>query len=400
MNDPHAHPPALTTRETLTAATVLAVASGLPMGVLSEFLPVYLKANGASLALVGALGALWTPYTFKAAWSPVVERVGHARRWTAALSLGIGGVCAVGGGWGEWLFPAFFVVAVLSATQDVAIDGWVVSLVAPADHGRASGLRAAGYRVAMALTGGGAVWLAARTSWDLAWAAIGAFAVAVGLVSLRMPAAPLAVGLSAAEYARGLARWLVERREGQLGALGALLFALSFKLGDAAMAPMVKPFWLDAGLSVEDVGLYSVLLGSGLTAVGALVGGEVVSRLGNRAGILWLGGAQALSNVVYAAVALAPTRGAVIGAGVVESITQGLGTAPLFAVLMAACGTSQPTVRYALLTAAAALSRTIASLISGVATESMGYPTWFFLTALLAVPALGMAPWVAGGRRA
>lgn len=378
---------ALPRREALVAATVLALASGFPMGVLSEFLPVYLKAHGASLAVVGAAGGLFAPYSFKAAWSPVVERVGRPRAWTVALCLTMAAACAVGGAWGEWLLPAFFGVAVLSATLDVAVDGWVVSLVPVAEQGRASGLRAAGYRVAMALTGGGAVWLAARSGWPTAWWAIAGFAVLLAGAAALQPPAPLAAARPLVEDVRVLGRWLAEP-----GALAAFAFALLYKLGDAAMAPMVKPFWLDAGLAVEDVGLYSVLLGSALTAAGALAGGELVSRMGHVRGVLWLGGAALVSNLVYAAVALAPTRASVIGAGVVESVTQGLATAPLFAVLMRACGRDQPTVRYALLTAVAALARTLASVISGVATERVGYAAWFALTAALALPALALAP--------
>jgi sugar phosphate permease len=52
-------------------------------------------------------------------------------------------------------------------------------------------------------------------------------------------------------------------------------------------------------------------------------------------------------------------------------------------------------VRYAILTAAAAMSRLLAGVVSGVATEAWGYTGWFALTALLAIPALLLTPLVA-----
>ncbi len=357
------------------------------MGVLSEFLPVYLKQTGASLEVVGATSALLAPYTFKALWSPVVERLGHLRAQAVVMLLGIATICALGPQLGTALIPAFFVVAVLSATQDVAIDGWVVGLVPLEHQGRAAGLRVAGYRLAMALSGGGALWLSVSWGWSGAWWAIAGLCVAVsGLVAFQ-PLAPASPPTSTPAYFVELGRWLRER-----GALVALAFALCYKLGDAAMAPMVKPFWLDAGLSVEDVGLYSVLLGSLVTGVGALVGGEVVSRVGHLRSIWMLGGLQLGSNLVYAAVALAPTRLTILGAGGFESLTQGLGTAPLFAVLMRACGREQPAVRFAILTATAAVGRTVAGTISGFATGEIGYTGWFFLTTIFALPALALAP--------
>ncbi len=380
-------------REVLFATTVLALASGLPMGVLSELLPVYLRDAGASLAVVGALTGLLTPYTFKALWAPLVERVGSLRLWAMLTLAGVGAVVAVGGAWGPWLLPAFTFAAVLSATQDVAVDGWVVGMVPPEHQGRASGLRVAGYRGAMALSGGGAVWLAGRTSWPVAFAAVALLALVLVLTMPALPAPQPPSRSGGAAWWGELLRWLTER-----GALTALAFALLYKLGDAAMAPMVKPFWLDHGLSLEDVGLYSVLVGSLLTAGGALLGGEIFSRVGQVRGVLLLGGFQMVSNLGYAWVALAPFRGGILAAGVFESLCQGLGTAPLFAVMMAACGRSQPTVRYAILTAAAALSRVLAGLVSGVATESWGYAAWFAFTALLALPALLLAPLLAAPR--
>jgi PAT family beta-lactamase induction signal transducer AmpG len=377
------------TRRVLVGTTVLAAASGLPMGVLNELLPVYLRDAGASLAVVGALTGLLTPYTFKALWAPAVERFGTLRGWAMLCLAGVGVVVAGGGAWGPWLLPAFTVAAVLSATQDVAVDGWVVGIVPPAHQGRASGLRVAGYRAAMALSGGGAVWLAGRVSWTAAWAAVAALCFGLVAVMPALPAAPPAPARRGSDWWRELARWLTEP-----GALAALAFAVLYKLGDAAMAPMVKPFWLDSGLSLEDVGLYSVLLGSLLTAGGALVGGEIVSRVGQRRGVLLLGGLQLLSNLVYAATAVAPARTWILGAGAFESLSQGLGTAPLFAVLMRACGRDQPTVRYAILTAAAALSRVLAGAVSGLATAEWGYVGWFAFTAALALPALALAPLV------
>lgn len=377
-------------REVLVATGVLAMASGLPMGVLSELLPVYLRDTGASLAVVGATTGLLAPYTFKALWSPAVERLGTLRLWAMLTLTGVAAVCAVGGAWGPWLLPAFTVAAVLSATQDVAVDGWVVGIVPPEHQGRASGLRVAGYRAAMALSGGGAVWLAGRLAWPVAWAAVAALAAALVLAMGALPAPVRPAPSGGAEWWGELLRWLAER-----GSLTAILFAILYKLGDAAMAPMVKPFWLASGLSLEDVGLYSVLVGSLLTAGGALVGGELVSRVGLRRGVWLLGGLQLLSNAVYAWVAVAPFREGILAAGVFESLSQGLGTAPLFAVLMRACGRSQPTVRYAILTAAAALSRVLAGLVSGIATESWGYAGWFGFTAVLALPALLLAPLVA-----
>ena len=81
------------------------------------------------------------------------------------------------------------------------------------------------------------------------------------------------------------------------------LFVLTYKLGDASMGPMVKPFWVDRGLSVAEIGLISTTLGVALSVAGALCGGAFTSRVGIFPSLWMLGLAQAFSNLGYAAVA-------------------------------------------------------------------------------------------------
>src|SRR5207237_3010647 len=87
------------------------------------------------------------------------------------------------------------------------------------------------------------------------------------------------------------------------GALLIFAFVLTYKLGDTSMGPMVKPFWVDRGLSIEEIGLISTTLGVALSVVGALCGGAFTSRYGIFAALWILGLAQAISNLGYAAAA-------------------------------------------------------------------------------------------------
>ncbi len=106
-----------------------------------------------------------------------------------------------------------------------------------------------------------------------------------------------------------------------------LLFVLLFKLGDSLLGRMVKPFWVDRGYSLKEIGLISVTLGVALTIAGALAGGWFVKRYGIFRALLWLGIAQAVTNLGYAAVAeLALPRESIYAASLLESFTQGLGT--------------------------------------------------------------------------
>lgn len=373
----------------LATVGVLEFCSGLPYGLINDLVPVWLKESGASLVVIGAAAGLAMPWNLKPIWGPIIDRFGNFRVWTVAALACIAVLVALAPQLGDRVIPLLLCVAVLGGIQDVALDGWIVAAVPTEQQGRAASMRTAAYRGAMALGGGGAVWVGARFGWEYAWYVVAVLAVIGCIGVLRLPSPPPRERAPPAQFLSTFARWIAEP-----GVLGAVAFGIIYKLGDAAMAPMVRPFWLDHGLSAEDVGLLSTIAGSLLTALGAVVGGEVTNRIGLARGALLLGSGQLLSNLVYAAVALAPTRETVIGAGIFESLTAGLGTAPLMVLLMRAAGKEQTATRWAVLSSLIGFSRTVSGTVSGFGTEYFGYAAWFALTALLALPALAMAPFV------
>lgn len=188
------------------------------------------------------------------------------------------------------------------------------------------------------------------------------------------------------------------------GMLPVLVFILLFKLGDAAMGFMVKPFWVDAGFTPAQIGLVSVNLGMGLSIAGGLVGGWYVDRAGIFKGLWVLGLAQALSNLGYAlAAASVPhvdagqtlawsSQMAVYSASAVESFTGGLGTGAFMAFLMAIVSKERATTEYAILSSIFAFSRSVSGWAGGLGVEHMGYAAFFFLTFWLSFPAYALLP--------
>jgi PAT family beta-lactamase induction signal transducer AmpG len=185
--------------------------------------------------------------------------------------------------------------------------------------------------------------------------------------------------------------------------LPVLFFVLTFKLGDASMGFMVKPFWVDAGFSLTEIGLVSVNIGLVLSIAGGLVGGWYTDRAGIFRALWVLGLYQAISNLGYAAVAavvppggeiLLWHRAAMYTASAAESFTGGLGTAAFLAFLMAIVDRRHSAAEYALLSSVFALSRSVAGWGSGFGAQQMGYAPYFLLTFFLSFPAYALLPWV------
>jgi PAT family beta-lactamase induction signal transducer AmpG len=383
-------------RGKLSWIALLYFAEGFPFGLVQDYLPVYFRAAGVSLKEIGLLSLLGLPWSLKVFWSPLVDRFGERRLWVGGCLAGMAGVLCVipvfpPGDLGWWLRGLLLAFTTLAATQDVAIDAFTVGLMEHGQEGPANSVRVAAYRAAIITAGGGIVALAGILSWPILFRLAALIPLLLGLTILRAPRTRLSPEARRA-FLRPLWLWL--RRP---GAIAVFLFILLYKVGDASMGPMVKPFWLDRGLTPAEIGLVSTTIGMIASISGALVGGIWVTRLGIFRGLWLLGLLQALSNLGYASVAWADLgRGFVYAASIFESFTGGLGTAAFLSFLMNACDREHAAVQYALLSAIFGLSRSLSGAFSGWATERLGYGDYFGVTFLLALPAYALLPWVRG----
>jgi PAT family beta-lactamase induction signal transducer AmpG len=183
------------------------------------------------------------------------------------------------------------------------------------------------------------------------------------------------------------------------GIVPVVVFILIFKLADASMGFMIKPFWVDAGFTNERIGLVSVNLGLALSIAGGIAGGWYTDRVGIFKALWVMGLWQAVSNLGYWLAALMvplQAQGALIpfehqalvyAASAFESFTQGLGTAAFLAFLMAIVQRERATAEYAILSSIFAFSRSVAGWAGGIGAEAMGYANYFLLTFFLAFPA-------------
>lgn len=373
-------------------AGVLYFAEGLPYGLISELFPLYLRLSGASLTEIGLLSVVSLAWTLKFFWSPLVDRWGTYRRWIAAtlaataLTLGLFAVLRPTGGPAFWLVIS--ALALVSATQDIAIDAYTITLTPARLLGPVNSVRVTTYRIAIIMAGGGLAALATISGWPVAFASAAIVTALILLVALRMPELPRAEHGERVAVITGLRRWLARPHAGAL--LGLVLL---YRLGDAALMPMLKPFWVDHGFSAAEIGAITTGVGMTFTILGAWIGGYVVARFGLWKALLWLGIIQMTSNGGYALIAsLGAGRPGFYAAAVVENFSGGLGTAAFLAFLMAICDRRFAATEYALLSALFVLTRSVAGAASGVSTEMLGYATFFWITLALGVPGLLLLP--------
>ena len=395
----------VTTRTKLLWVALLYFAEGFPFGLLFDAFPVYFRIHGMSLTEIGLLSVVGLPWTLKFLWAPLVDVVGSRRSWIVTcqglLALDLGLLLFLDPtAPGNLAWGGLIALALLAATQDIAIDAYTIELLDQEEMGPANGLRVSTYRVALIIAGGVFVGAAGLVGWQVAFLAAAVLLAILALISSHMP-----------RIAQGPQRvpatqpWSTALAHGFLnplksfwrrpGVIAVLLFVLLFKLGDMALGPMVRPFWVDREFTPLQIGIIPGTVGVVSTILGALLGGRLTKQWGLFRALWVLGVAQAGSNLFYAVTAALPRSDLLMyGASIVESFCGGLGTAPFLAFLMSICDKRQAATQYALLSALFGLGRSLSGGFSGVLTQSVGYATYFTLTFFLAWPAFVLLPWV------
>jgi len=364
----------------------------MPFGIAYDVWPVFFRLHGVSLREIGLMSLLSLPWTWKLVWAPLVDRYGSRQHWITACLFMLGATSlaimpqdASDPSYLMWGLLLLFTTA--SATQDIAIDAYAVDVATPQTVGSINGTRVSAARVAMFVGGGGFLILADVTGWDLLWVALAVVFFALAVAAWVSPRVPLD-GSARRHAIRPVLRWVFRWQM-----VPVLLFVLLYKVGDSTLGRMVKPFWVDRGYSLTEIGSISVSLGVALTILGALAGGWIVNRIGIFRSLLWLGLAQLVSNLGYVVVAAVDLpRESIYVASMIESFTQGLGTAAFLSFLMNLCDKEHAATQYAILSALFALTRDVAGAFTGIGVESLGYAVFFAITTALALPALALLP--------
>src|SRR5713226_9908373 len=144
----------MSTRQKLVWVAALYFAEGFPFGIVMDAIPVYLRLQGVSLADIGLLGLVGLPWTLKFLWAPAVDLWGRRRTWIwicqALMSVPLMALAFLHAQEKAWmLWTVLVMLAVLSATQDIAIDAYTIELLDKKEMGVANGVRVTAYRIAL-----------------------------------------------------------------------------------------------------------------------------------------------------------------------------------------------------------------------------------------------------------
>lgn len=402
---PHWREVLLTRRMLICVLT--GISSGIPLYVLINLVPAWLRTEGVSLKDIGLFALIGIPYNWKFLWSPLMERyavpiLGRRRGWmlVTQLALAVSILCFGLFSPKESVWAIAYLaatVAFFSASQDIVLDAYRREVLSDSELGLGNSIHVNAYRVGGLIPGSLALILADFLPWPTVFAVVAA-SMGIGMFLTLWAPEPAPNTTPPKSLREAVIEPLHEffTRNGLGSALAVLAFLFFYKLGDNLAVALQTPFFIDIGFKLEQIGIIAKHAGLWPAVIGGLLGGLWMVKLGiNRA--LWLFGiAQWFSILGYAWLAAeGPKLWLLATALAAEYFAVGLGAAALVAFLSRAAHPRFLATQIALFTALTGLPRTFANAITGYLVEGPGdkpdaFGAWLLSTGF---PAAGLG-WV------
>ena len=383
--------------------------SGLPLYVLFQLVPGWLRVEGVGLAEIGFFALVQFPYAWKFLWSPFMDRftlpfLGHRRGWMLLtqgfLLISIGLLGFTRPDLNLWTVAYLSAaVAFFSASQDIVLDAYRRELLPDVELGLGNSIHVQAYRFSGLVPGALGLILADHFEWQIVFVIIAMFML-IGIVltlvideAIENPTPPQSMRDAVFDPFRDFIG-----RSGLKPALLVLAFLFLYKLGDNLATALQTPFFIDVGFTLTEIGAIAKSAGLIAAIVGGMAGGLIMVKLPiNRA--LWLFGVVQITSIF--GFALLSTLGAnpwMLGVVVAfEYLGVGLGSAALIAFMARTTNPAFAATQLALFTALASVPRVFANAVTGVIVEAIGWTSFFLFCAVCAVPGMlllfKVAPW-------
>jgi PAT family beta-lactamase induction signal transducer AmpG len=404
----------------------LGFSSGLPLALSGSTLRFWMRESGVDLETIGLFALVGTPYTIKFLWAALIDAVqlpvlsawlGRRRGWLIASQLWLIGAIVVLGlcnpAFAPWyvVFGAAFLVAMASATQDIVVDAFRIESLGDQEQAAGMASYVAAYRISNLISTAGALYMvsgfeslgAARgPAWTFAYIVM-ALLVIIGMIAVVTAIEPEKSTAAASKVPGNSVRGVIQTAVTAFSdfltrdmAIVVLAFVVLFKFTDAFAGVMTEAFVLDLGFERADYA--NIVKGVGLiaTLLGGFAGG-FVARAYSLPVSLWIGGIlQATANLSFSWLAVVgKSQWALALAITAENFTSAIGTVIFVAYLSSLCINPLHTAtQYALLSAFSAFGRTYLSSGAGYVAKATGWPIFFVICMLVAIPSLVLLAWL------
>jgi PAT family beta-lactamase induction signal transducer AmpG len=393
----------------MVTCVFLGFSSGLPLYVLIQLVPAWLRSHEIDLATIGLFALVGLPYTWKFLWSPLMDRfklpfLGRRRGWALITQIGLMFSIAALGRFDpsaslQAIVVTVFIISFFGASQDIVIDAYRRELLADDELGTGTSFFVNAYRLSSLVPGSLALILSDVLPWSTVyWVTALFMLIGIGTTFIIKEVSDDALAPSTLKEA--VMDPFIEffSRDGIKAGLAILAFMFLYKLGDNMATALATPFYLDMGFSRTEIGSVAKIAALWASIAGGILGGVVMLKVSINKALWMFGFVQMFTILGY--VWLSTVGHNTTGLFIVvsgEYLGVGLGAIALTAYMARETSKAFTATQFALFSSFLAVPRIFANASTGFIIEAVGYTQFFIICTLVAIPGMlllfKVAPW-------
>jgi MFS family permease len=268
----------------------LYIAQSVPMSFFSTVVPVIMRQEHYSLESIGLLQLVKLPWIFKFLWAPFIDNTAQSgrslRRWIIFSELFYAIVIIAVGFFDlqtDFKLIIFLIIIafIASATQDIATDIFAIHILKSGEKGLGNSMQSSGSFVGSLLGTGVLLFAFYYFGWQNLLLLLAAFVV-FAILPLLVYKPNLNIDKEAKKRINVID---IFRFFNNKTALNRLLILVFYYSGIIGILAMMKPYMVDLGYNIKEIGFMSGIVGTSVAATCALLAGYIIKRLGRKATI-------------------------------------------------------------------------------------------------------------------
>lgn len=390
----------------LVEVFIVGVISAIPMTILASTLIGWLTEAKVDISIITVFAMAKVPSSLRFIWAPFIDYIklpflnqfGLRKSWFLFCGMGfivlIFAMSRINPNTSLiLLFILSLSLGFLSATYDINFDAYRVEKF-DADTQALGGAAAAfGYKVGGLFTAAGGLYLAYVTNnWGKTFLILDGIMAILLFIIFTLREEKIEREHFQTYSFETIKKMVIVPFKDFLSkdkALIILLAIILFKFGEAMLAMVTLPFYLEFGFTKQSLAKAIQTSGFIATIIGAYCGGLIMMTLGNMRGLILSGLIQCITNLAFIWVYTQEPTTSVLNIIICsENFTSSLGNAALGGYLGSICNKKYSAAQYALLISASGLIANTIAMYSGTLVAYLSWNKFFILTTILALPAL------------
>lgn len=260
---------------------------GMPYGLQSGLLPIYLRSVGLSFTKISLAKMLYLPWILKVLWAPLVDQYYTKQTWLVLSMSGLGLACLACATMSpETNFMPVAAMLLLmnffASVQDIAVDGLAIRLLGQHEIGYGNTIQVVAYKLGSVLAGGGLLSLMHLLGWGILFLLLAIVYLLAVLYVWSASGLCLTLGRPSEDSqprARTFNPWrILQELLCVPGTLWTAGFVLLYKLGEQGATTMFPLFLLDHGFSPQQLGFWNGMVAMVFSITGSSLSGQLMSK--------------------------------------------------------------------------------------------------------------------------